>query len=281
MLSPLLERATRIRSAEGRALAEDVVGGFDWNLYLDFVRESGWDFCRDFVRDLGADFVRDLVQSFGWKMAEDMAQYFVRGLFRDVRQNFARDFGWRLGRYFGQGFGRYLVRNFVQDLGRADPMPGTSWLLAFACLDTGSIVGRAAPRATLGYGEIPDKPVLALFRTACRTSFTPGDVSLLAATARACEAFDGDPLWPALARHVARISTPEDRALLEDLARHPEQRQPPLSWGLQHYVRGDLVFDDDSVVTLDELCAQAGLAPLPLLEPMPDELDIPLDDPSR
>jgi hypothetical protein len=45
-------------------------------------------------------------------------------------------------------------------------------------------------------------------------------------------------------------------------------------------VRGDLVFDDDSVVTLDELCAQAGLPPLPLLEPMPDKLDIPIDDAS-
>jgi hypothetical protein len=66
--------------------------------------------------------------------------------------------------------------------------------------------------------------------------------------------------------------------LLEDLARHPEQREGPLSWGLRYYVRGDLVFDDDSVVTLDELCARAGLAPPPLLETMPDELDIPLDE---
>jgi len=103
-------------------------------------------------------------------------------------------------------------------------------------------------------------------------------VGLRAATARACDTFDGDPPWPALARHVARIWTPKDRALLEDLARHPEKREPPLSWGLQHYVRGDLVFDDDAVVTLDELCAQAGLALLPLLEAMPDELDIAFDD---
>jgi hypothetical protein len=123
-------------------------------------------------------------------------------------------------------------------------------------------------------------PLLALFRVACRASFASSDAGLRAAAARACDAFDGDPLWPALARHVARISTTDDRALLEDLARHPEQREPPLSWGLQHYVRGDLVFDDDSVVTLDELCAQAGLAPLPLLETMPDELDIPLGEPS-
>jgi len=36
------------------------------------------------------------------------------------------------------------------------------------------------------------------------------------------------------------------------------------------------VFDDDSVVTLDELCAEAGLEPLPFIEDMPDELDISL-----
>jgi len=70
------------------------------------------------------------------------------------------------------------------------------------------------------------------------------------------------------------MSTTMDRALLEDLARHPQKRGPPLSWGIQHYVRGDLILNDDSVITLDELCTQAELAPLPLLEDMPDELDI-------
>lgn len=159
-------------------------------------------------------------------------------------------------------------------------MLGMPWLRTFAVLEAGSVVGRAAPRAALAYGKIPDNPLLTLFCTACRASFTPGDARLLADASRACETFEGDPLWPALARHVARISTREDRALLEGLARHPEKRQPPLSWGLQYYVRGDLVFDDDSVVTLDELCARAGLAPLPLLEPMPDELDIPVEDAS-
>lgn len=46
-------------------------------------------------------------------------------------------------------------------------------------------------------------------------------------------------------------------------------------------MRGDLVLDDDSVVALDELCAQAGLAPLPLIEPMPDELDFRSRKPRR
>lgn len=156
-----------------------------------------------------------------------------------------------------------------------------AWLPRFAMLELGSVMGRFSPRAALAYAKMlhaHETPVLALFRAACQASFSPGDARLLTETIRACDAFDGDPLWPALARHVARISTGEHRALLEDLARHPERREPPLSWGLQYYVRGDLMFDDDSVVTLDELCAQAGLAAPPLLEDMPDELDIPLDN---
>ena len=147
-----------------------------------------------------------------------------------------------------------------------------------AVLEVISVAGRAAPRSTLAYGIPSDAALPALFHSACRASLSPRDARLRKIAAAACRGFEGDALWPALARHVARISTPEERELLTDLARHPEKREPPLSWGLQYYVRGDLVFDDDSVVTLDELCAQANLPPLPLLEPMPDELDIPLED---
>ncbi len=82
-----------------------------------------------------------------------------------------------------------------------------------------------------------------------------------------------DPLWIALAKHVARISTPEDRALLVDLATNPGQREAPLSWGLQFMVRGDILLADGNVVTLDELCQDAGLPPYPMLEEMPPELE--------
>ena len=220
-----------------------------------------------------------------------------------------RDFGWNFIRYFARDFVRYYVRYFGRDFGRTEPTFSALWLPRFAFLEAGSVAGRAASRSALAYGEVPEGVVLftaflesrsvagratprvasqedgvpdlvarlALFRLACQSSFAPDDVSLRTVVAGACDTFEGDPLWPTLARHVARISSAEDRALLEDLARNPEQREPPLSWGLQYYVRGDLVFDDGSVVTLDELCAQAGLMPLPLLEAMPDELDIPLD----
>jgi len=83
-----------------------------------------------------------------------------------------------------------------------------------------------------------------------------------------------DPLWPALARHLARRSTEADRALLTDLAAHPEQREPPLSWGLRYIVRGDVLLDDGSVVTLDELADEQGMEHLPYLEEMPPELDV-------
>lgn len=82
-----------------------------------------------------------------------------------------------------------------------------------------------------------------------------------------------DTFWIAFARHIALLSTAEDHALLKDLAAHPEKREPPLSWALQYIVRGDILLPDGSEVTLDELCAEAGVPPYPLLEDMPPELE--------
>jgi hypothetical protein len=86
---------------------------------------------------------------------------------------------------------------------------------------------------------------------------------------------DPDPLWPALARHVARISTSSDRSLLEDLVRHPERRPAPLSHGLQFIARGDVWLHYDRVVTLDELCARIGARDLPYLEDSPALVSMP------
>jgi hypothetical protein len=236
-------------------------------------RDLDRDFVRNFSQYLGRELDREFFQGF--------AQYFERYFFRFFGQNFGRCFVRDFGRHYVRDVGRDFGRELHRDLGYFKPIVGAAWLATLTVLDGGSAIGRAAPRVTLAHGEVPEGvPLLALFRSACQASFVPGDARLGVAVDRACAAFEGDPLWPALARHVARISTSEDRALLEDLARHPEKREPPLSWGLQHYVRGDLVFDDDSVVTLDELCAQAGVPPLPLLEAMPDELNIALDEAS-
>jgi hypothetical protein len=83
------------------------------------------------------------------------------------------------------------------------------------------------------------------------------------------------PIWPALARHISRLSNQHDRDLLERFSAHPELCELPLSWGLKYIVRGDLMLDDGAVITLDQLAGKASLPALPLLESMPEELSIP------
>ena len=80
-----------------------------------------------------------------------------------------------------------------------------------------------------------DMPLAQLLRPACRLYFNPTDST--EQLDQALEAFpeNGDMLWPALARHIARRSTKEDRALLDKLAREPELREPPLQWGVAVY----------------------------------------------
>ncbi len=87
---------------------------------------------------------------------------------------------------------------------------------------------------------------------------------------------DGHPFWPALARHVARRTVPgdEDWTLLEELAKHPEKTDPPLSWALKYIVRGDIRMDDGQIVTLDQLADELGMERLPYLEPMPEHFEV-------
>lgn len=144
----------------------------------------------------------------------------------------------------------------------------------FVVVEARSIAGRCSVRAKLASDYLgpleKSPPELRLFRLACRASLHPS------AEATQLEAelasYRGDPLWPALARHISRRSTAEDRALLEELAAKPELREGVLSWGLRYYVRGDLVLNDGTVLTLDQLCDELRLPHLPLLEDMPDEL---------
>lgn len=86
-----------------------------------------------------------------------------------------------------------------------------------------------------------------------------------------------DPLWPALARHLCRGSTAEDRALLTSLAQDPTLRPPPLQWGLRYIVRGDILLDGGTEITIDELTDRAGVPRLPYLEDLPPEIQIPDD----
>jgi hypothetical protein len=129
-------------------------------------------------------------------------------------------------------------------------------------------IGLLNPRSLIAQLK-PTTPLMSVFSLACRLSLEPQ--AKPDALLGALESHEGslDPLWPALARHLARLSTEQDRALLEELAQHPERREPPLSWGLRYIVRGDVTLDDGSALTLDEVTDQMGMPRLPYLENIP------------
>jgi hypothetical protein len=137
-------------------------------------------------------------------------------------------------------------------------------------------LGRGICRATLAHTAVEmDHPAFPLLKAAAFVSLHP-DVSPIQLDAVLAEyPLDGEPLWPALARQIARRSTSLDRELLVDRAMHPEKCEPPLSWGLQYVVRGDVIVDDPEfpagrVCRLEEF----GLGDLAVLEEMPPELEL-------
>jgi hypothetical protein len=174
---------------------------------------------------------------------------------------------------------RYWTREYGLD-------PDEPAHIDFALWEIGS-VGRPSARARLAALD-PSRaksslPVeVRLLSVACRLSLDPDsppdELGKALAEYEASRELELEPLWPALARHLARRATPEDKALLEDLAQHPEKRDPPLSWGLRYIVRGDILMEDGTVVTIDELCDQLNLPRLPYIEDLLPELEIDWDD---
>lgn len=78
------------------------------------------------------------------------------------------------------------------------------------------------------------------------------------------------PMWPAYARYSAGLAEPGDAEYLNDLAAHPEKcGDEKLAMALQFFVRGDILMADGSILLLDDLFAEAGVEPLPLLDPAP------------
>ncbi|HSR98930.1 MAG TPA: NACHT domain-containing protein [Kofleriaceae bacterium] len=244
----------------------------------DFVQDLVGDFGRYVVRSLGRDLERFLVRYFAQYLVRysgrDLVRYFGRGARRragrDSAWDFARDFAQSLGRDFGREFARSLAIAW----GIAPEVAAKPWWEDFALIEASSAFARASVRVAVAHGKLVDERAseLGLMQLACRVSLghEPGSRRLADALAQ----FGGDPLWPALARHIARSSTVADRALLEDLAAHPERREGPVSWALRYYVRGDIATPAGAVITIDQLCDELGSPRLALLEDMPPEIEI-------
>jgi hypothetical protein len=145
------------------------------------------------------------------------------------------------------------------------PPPDNAGSLDFWDIES-RVSARGTARSRLASLPDSDNPSINLISAACRESLRPGKHA--EALERALRSYDGDPLWPALARHLTRRATTKDRDLLVDLASHPEKREPPLRWGLQFIVRGDILMPDGSIRMLDDFFVPHGVpAPAYLEEP--------------
>lgn len=237
----------------------------------DWVRTWALDLARDWAMDLSRTWAREWARD--WAL--DLARYWARYLARYWTRDLARDWALDVARYWARDWARDWVLDVAWTWARELELPEEPWALDFAAVELAG-TGRAGTRAVLAFSD-PKAPLLRLFQAACQLSLRPrSDASRLHEALAAMPA-STDPLWPALARHIARLSSQEDRALLSALAERPEERPAPIVWGLKYYVRGDLVLDDGTEVRLDELADEAGVPRLPFLEDMPEELTVDFD----
>ena len=292
---------TFVQTAVGFGANPTLVGRTRWDRMLwtksdgpstmsiarDIARSIAWDIARDLARDLAMDIARSLA----WDLAMNLARDLAMDIARDIAWDIARDIAWDIARSHARSLAWFIARSLARDLARShardiamslarylawDPHLPLSQELASHHLFS---AGFAGTRAILAHSNDPS-PLARLFATATRCSLDPTlDPSALTLP------FDGHELWPALARHVARISTPADRALLEHYAANPEDADTDLlRWALRYWVRGDIMFEDGSVMTLDEIWAKLrenfpedDIPDLPLLEDMQPELEIDWD----
>jgi hypothetical protein len=250
-----------LREPDGaRSLARSLASALARSLAMDFGMDFGMDFARDLATSLAMVLAMDLAKDLPRDLARDIAMYnamdSARILTMDMATHKVLDLAMSdaIGnaRLLATAMVRWLTRLLTRPNGRAianslaleSSAPTTQDLTAWLIYSAGF----AGTRTIFAHSKDTD-PLTDLLRTACRHSLDPARGALAASP------FSGDPLWAALARHVARSSTPDDRALLEAHARTPDQAPEPLRWGLRYMVRGDVMFEDGSVVNLDEIWA--------------------------
>lgn len=251
--------------------------------------ELAWDLMRDIAQDMEQDLSRIWERDWGQAWAQELEKFFEKTLERARRRVLEEDWSkvscpptdWVS--VWGKNWIRDLIMDWMRvpkasanalarDLGLAE-VP--EWIRDYATVELASM-GRAWTRAVVAHWPCDNNPCLQLLQAACKASLRPDSDDYSSSLKKSLSAYpqSGDPLWPSLARHLARISTAEDRALLVDLAQHPEKRSGALSLGLKYYVRGDLVFEDGSEMTLDDLCDQLKVPRLPYLGEMLPEPDL-------
>jgi calcineurin-like phosphoesterase family protein len=272
-------------SAGGRSLTRSLASALGRSLAMDFGKDFGMDMARDLAMSLAMVLALDLSKDLPRDLARDIAMYNAMEVARPLTSSMATqavlgDMSQSIHHARAMARGMLTTTSLTKLNGGSvasslalDPTdPVTQDLATWLTFSAGF----AGTRTVFAHSKDTD-PLIDLLRTACRHSLDPARGILPAST------FSGDPLWPALARHVARSSTPEDRVLLEAHARDPDQASEPLRWSLRYIVRGDVMFEDGSVVDLDEIWASlrerfaeeaAQLQDLPLLDEMRPNIEM-------
>jgi NACHT domain len=222
-----------------------------------------WAWGPEAARNMGRDWARYL------------ARYLPRGWTSSLVEALSRGVGGHLGLYlpklwnthWARNWTRYLAQNklttlageLASDWGLVDsPAPRVDQLaVALFC---GSNV--ATVRTVLAEQAKYRRGAVALIGVACQQSLagTPGPLPI--------DNEIQEPLWPALARHLSRQSTEEDRQLLNHLACHPKERNRAFGWGLKYTVGGTIRHLDGREVPFDKLVP--GLSYL-------DEMELEID----
>lgn len=258
-----------------RSIATDVLAiDLARSAATDITTKVTVDFARHIAIDLAKYVSKELVAA---EVTFDLAKYLstelARSIARDIATNLAKDIAKDIAKAVAEDSSGAYLNAFCSRFAYSFEVPSSQGLPLWFAYS----VGFAGTRTVFVHSKRDHDALTELLRTACLHSFDPTLGPLPPNT------FTGDPLWPALARHVARCSTPEDRALLETLARSPDEAPEPLRWGLRYYVRGDILFEDGSVVTLDDIWASLRekfpedadqLRDLPYLDELPPDIEL-------
>lgn len=249
----------------------------DWARYLARYLARHWgrrwtrDWACDWTRDLARYWARDWPPGWARDLARDWAGDWARDWARDLARAWTGDWTRDLARYGARDLARYWVRSLKLD-------PDQPGILDSAAIESLSPSGWAGGRAFVAQlRTVPQEPLIRFYAAACRLSLEPtsdGNAEAFEAALAEAERQHLDPLWQALGRHLARRPDAPDRSLLVERVANAHEDDSPLGWGLRYIVRGDILLAGGRVITLDELSDLHGLPRLPLLEEMPDELDV-------
>ncbi len=172
-----------------------------------------------------------------------------------------------LKRHVPTGF----IDNYAKQFGfKYTPM----WFENFMMVDIGSIGFCASQyvftKSNGGEGmEEPEKAVFKILTIASKLYLkTDHDLDALQQAIEECPD-NIDPIWKALARYLAGCSNDKDQKHLTDLAKYPDECDDPLlTSALKYIVRGDLWFNENYEMQLDDIAVKLELPLLPYIDPI-------------